>query len=195
MNNEAKKVEIPVPVVGEKLEDIEDWTPEVVIFVPVSENMCASMGRLVAAFQEWLEMVSTMDEGKAEEMEDTKDMSEAELTEPPVIMMTVIPGFRPEMASPEEAAEVLTCFGESDEIDVLADLEVLISYDENQLVHLPSGNYLTGPAVFFNVDEEGNDVSLEAGELYNIQKYIEANTVTLKNNTQEMKAISLGEWR
>lgn len=191
MSNETGQAVIHTAESTKKTEHTEKQMPEVVILVFDSEKMCRDMKQLAEVFLDWLEQID--ESGK--NPEEKEDADEPEVIEPPVVMMTVIPGSVPKMASPEEAAGFLDCFGESDEICVLTELNVLVSYDEKQLIQLSSGNYLVGPAVFFNVDEEGNDISLEAAELYNIQKYIEDNTVTLKNDTQEIMAISLGEWR
>lgn len=191
MSNETGQAVIHTAESTKKTEHTEKQMPEVVILVFDSEKMCRDMKQLAEVFLDWLEQIDE----NGENPEEKGNADEPEVIEPPVVMMTVIPGSVPKMASPEEAAGFLDCFGESDEICVLTELNVLVSYDEKQLIQLSSGNYLVGPAVFFNVDEEGNDISLEAAELYNIQKYIEDNTVTLKNDTQEITAISLGEWR
>lgn len=191
MSNETGQAVIHTAESTKKAERTEKQMPEVVILVFDSEKMCRDMKQLAEVFLDWLEQIDE----SGEDSEEKEDADEPEVIEPPVVMMTVIPGSAPKMASPEETAGFLDCFGDSDEICVLTELNVLVSYDEKQLIQLSSGNYLVGPAVFFNVDEEGNDISLEAAELYNIQKYIEDNTVTLKNDTQEITAISLGEWR
>lgn len=191
MSNETGQAVIHTAESTKKTEHTEKQMPEVVILIFDSEKMCRDMKQLTEVFLDWLEQTDE----SGENPEEKENADEPEVIEPPVVMMTVIPGSAPKMASPEEAAGFLDCFGESDEICVLTELNVLVSYDEKQLIQLSSGNYLVGPAVFFNVDEEGNDISLEAAELYNIQKYIEDNTVTLKNDTQEITAISLGEWR
>lgn len=45
-----------------------------------------------------------------------------------------------------------------------------MSYDERQVLVLDGRKYLVGPAIFYDVDGDGDDVSVTAEDIYNVQR-------------------------
>ena len=73
------------------------------------------------------------------------------------------------------------------------DCDMLMSYDERQVLVLDGWKYLIGPAIFYNVDGDGEDVSLTTEEIYEVQRMVDHRTVTLWADVREFPAILLNK--
>ena len=64
-------------------------------------------------------------------------------------------------------------------------------YNPKQVVKLMGQRYLVGPVIFHRFDEDGNFASLTMGDMYTIQKYLEAKSVTLMIDRDKLTCICI----
>ena len=110
----------------------------------------------------------------------------------PTLMVAAVPGQSIQVKTVEECFYVLPCFGESDMITTAGDTGLLLSYDERHVINLGDVRYLIGPAILYGVDEEGEDLSLTARDIYAARLLVEERTVTLCADGKELPALRLG---
>lgn len=84
----------------------------------------------------------------------------------------------------EDAPHILPCFDESDELIVIENAPLYVSYNPAQIIKLAGKHYLTGAVVFFRTDNHGNIVSLTVEDIYRFQTYLETHSVTLMATTR-----------
>lgn len=102
----------------------------------------------------------------------------------PVLDLTVI--------RPDDAPHILACFDEADEGIGISENEPLgFRYNPKQVVKLMGQRYLVGPVIFHRFDEDGNFASLTMGDMYTIQKYLEAKSVTLMIDRDKLTCICI----
>ena len=79
----------------------------------------------------------------------------------------------------EDAPDFLPCFDEADLLYGLRDIPVMMSYCPDQVLQIGEEFYLTGPMVFFRMDDEGSIVSLTMDDLYHLAEFLEEYSVIL----------------
>ena len=79
----------------------------------------------------------------------------------------------------EDAPDFLPCFDEADLLYGLRDIPVMMSYCPDQVLQIGEEFYLTGPMVFFRMDDEGSIVSLTMDDLYHLAEFLEEHSVIL----------------
>ena len=92
----------------------------------------------------------------------------------------------------EDAPHILPCFDESDELIVIENAPLYVSYNPAQIIKLAGKHYLTGAVVFFRTDNHGNIVSLTVEDIYRFQTYLETHSVTLMADDQKLPCICIG---
>ena len=90
-----------------------------------------------------------------------------------------------------ECFDVLKCFGTDDSVIQAPDCDLLMSYDERQILVLDGRKYLVGPAIFYDVDGDGEDVSVTAEDIYDVQRMVASRTVILCADGQDFPALLL----
>lgn len=98
----------------------------------------------------------------------------------PVLVAGLRPGAALQLLFEEECEDFLPCFGEDETIEELSDLGVLISFDSKHVITLGSSRFLYGPALFYNVDEEGNLASLCYEEICQIKQQAQERTLPFR---------------
>lgn len=98
----------------------------------------------------------------------------------PALLAGLRPGGPLQLLFEEEGENFLPCFGEEESIMELSVADVLISFDAKTVIELDGIRYLCGPALFYNVDEEGDIAPLCLEELCQIKQQIAARTVSLR---------------
>ena len=92
----------------------------------------------------------------------------------------------------DDAPHILACFDEADEGIGISEKEPLgFRYNPKQVVKLMGQRYLVGPVIFHRFDEDGNFASLTMGDMYTIQKYLEAKSVTLMIDRDKLTCICI----
>lgn len=91
----------------------------------------------------------------------------------------------------EDAPHILPCFDESDELIVIENAPLYVSYNPAQIIKLAGKHYLTGAVVFFRTDNHGNIVSLTVEDIYRFQTYLETHSVTLMADDQKLPCICI----
>ena len=90
-----------------------------------------------------------------------------------------------------ECFDVLKCFGTDDSVIQAPDCDLLMRYDERQVLVLDGRKYLVGPAIFYDVDGDGEDVSVTAEDIYDVQRMVAHRTVILCADGQDFPALLL----
>lgn len=102
----------------------------------------------------------------------------------PVLDLTVI--------RPDDAPHILACFDEADEgIGISKNEPLGFRYNPKQVVKLMGQRYLVGPVIFHRFDEDGNFASMTMCDMYTIQKYLEAKSVTLMIDRDKLTCICI----
>ena len=100
-----------------------------------------------------------------------------------ILMVAALPGKDIQVKDVTECFDVLKCFGTDDSVIQAPDCDLLMSYDERK--------YLVGPAIFYDVDGDGEDVSVTAEDIYNVQRVVAHRTVILCADGQDFPALLL----
>ena len=108
-----------------------------------------------------------------------------------ILMVAALPGKGIQVRDVTECFDVLKCFGTDDSVIQVPDCDLLMSYDERQVLVLDGRKYLVGPAIFYDVDGDGEDVSVTAEDIYDIQRMVARRTVILCADGQEFPALLL----
>ena len=106
-------------------------------------------------------------------------------------MVAALPGKGIQVKDVTECFDVLKCFGTDDSVIQAPDCDLLMSYDERQVLVLDGRKYLVGPAIFYDVDSDGEDVSVTAEDIYNVQRVVAHRTVILCADGQDFPALLL----
>lgn len=91
----------------------------------------------------------------------------------------------------EDAPDFLPCFDEADLLYGLRDIPVMMSYCPDQVLQIGEEFYLTGPMIFFRMDDEGSIVSLTMDDLYHLAEFLEEHTVILMTGPDSFVGIRL----
>ena len=90
-----------------------------------------------------------------------------------------------------DAPDILPCFDETDMLYGLKDIPVMMSYCPEQVMRIGEEYYLTGPMIFFRIDEKGYTVSLTVDDLYKLAEFLEEHTVILMTGPESFAGIRL----
>ncbi len=127
----------------------------------------------------------------------TKDLLDCICTEQdeqdePVIMVAAVPGQPIKIINSQEANTILACFGEDDVIEEApAGVSIAMSYDEDDVREIDDHQYVIGPVLFYNVNEDGYEVSLTAQDIYLVRLAVEERTVMLGEKGTNRKTHSI----
>ena len=91
----------------------------------------------------------------------------------------------------EDAPDFLPCFDEADLLYGLRDIPVMMSYCPDQVLQIGEEFYLTGPMIFFRMDDEGSIVSLTMDDLYHLAEFLEEHSVILMTGPDNFVGIRL----
>ena len=91
----------------------------------------------------------------------------------------------------DDAPAFLPCFDETDLFYGMQDIPVIMSYCPEQVLRIGEEHYLTGPMIFFRMDDEGSIVSLTVDDLYKLAEFLEEHTVTLMTGPESFVGIRL----
>ena len=91
----------------------------------------------------------------------------------------------------EDAPDFLPCFDEADLLYGLRDIPVMMSYCPDQVLQIGEEFYLTGPMIFFRMDDEGSIVSLTMDDLYHLAEFMEEHSVILMTDPDSFVGIRL----
>ena len=90
-----------------------------------------------------------------------------------------------------DAPDILPCFDETDMLYRIKDMPVMMSYCPEQVMRIGEEYYLTGPMIFFRIDEKGYTVSLTVDDLYQVAEFLEDRTVILMTGPESFVGIRL----
>ena len=91
----------------------------------------------------------------------------------------------------EDAPDFLPCFDEADLLYGLRDIPVMMSYCPDQVLQIGEEFYLTGPMIFFRMDDEGSIASLTMDDLYHLAEFLEEHSVILMTGPDSFVGIRL----
>lgn len=107
----------------------------------------------------------------------------------PVLMAAAVPDGSFRLISSTETEQYVPGFGTSDEMEQIRSLNLLVSFQEKDAVRTEDAVYICGPVIFFNLDENGQELSLESSDIYHIQKYMEIHQVDIQNQSKSIPAL------
>ena len=120
-------------------------------------------------------------------LEDEEDLYDDD----PILMIAVTPGKPLMLITEDEAEEFLPCFGEDDVIEEAPDVELVMSYDRRLLFSVGDQKYLDGPALIYDLDDEGDVMPVTAEDIYRVQQMLKARTMMVTEEGERMPVISL----
>lgn len=91
----------------------------------------------------------------------------------------------------EDAPDFLPCFDEADLLYGLRDIPVMMSYCPDQVLQIGEEFYLTGPMIFFRLNEDGGMESLTMDDLYHLAEFLEEHSVILMTGPDSFVGIRL----
>lgn len=91
----------------------------------------------------------------------------------------------------EDAPDFLPCFDEADLLYGLRDIPVMMSYCPDQVLQIGKEFYLTGPMIFFRLNEDGGMESLTMDDLYHLAEFLEEHSVILMTGPDRFVGIRL----
>ena len=106
-------------------------------------------------------------------------------------MIAVTPGKALKLIPEEEAEEFLPCFGLDDVITGAPDTDLCMSYNPELVFQIGEQKYLDGPALVYDIDEEGDVVPVTADDIFRVQQMLKKRTVMVKEEGEKMPVISL----
>lgn len=107
----------------------------------------------------------------------------------PLLMAAATPDGSFQLISSAETEQFVPGFGISDEMEQIRSLDLLVSFQEKDVIRTNDAIYICGPMIFFNLDENGQELSLESCDIYYIQKYMETHQVDIQNQTKSIPAL------
>ena len=108
-----------------------------------------------------------------------------------VYMIAVTQGKALRLITEEEAEEFLPCFGLDDVITGAPDTDLCMSYSPELVFQVGDQKYLDGPALVYDIDEEGDVVPITADDIYRVQQMLKKRTVMVREEGEKMPVISL----
>lgn len=117
-------------------------------------------------------------------------LSDEEYDEP-VFMVAYTPGEPMNIITEDEADDYLPCYGVDDVIEQAPGTALVMSYDPRLLFSVGNQKYLEGTFLIYAVDDEGDTISLEADDIYRIQKVIRDRTICVTQGDDEMPVFSM----
>lgn len=109
----------------------------------------------------------------------------------PILVIGVHPGNTPQLLFEEECEDLLPCFGEDETIQELPALHVLMSYDQQDVMTVGDTRFLFGPALFYNVDREGELISLSLDDLRQVKQLVQELTLPVTFSDRQTFALLL----
>ena len=91
----------------------------------------------------------------------------------------------------EDAPDFLPCFDEADLLYGFQDRPIVMSYDPVQVMEIGEESYLTGPMIFFRLNEDGGMESLTMDDLYHLAEFLEEHSVILMTGPDSFVGIRL----
>ena len=90
-----------------------------------------------------------------------------------------------------DAPDILPCFDETDMLYGFKDIPVMMSYCPDQVLQIGEEFYLTGPMIFFRLNEDGGMESLTMDDLYHLAEFLEEHSVILMTGPDNFVGIRL----
>lgn len=91
----------------------------------------------------------------------------------------------------EDAPDYLPCFDEADLLYGIPGLPILMSYCPAQVLYVDDEVYLTGPMVFFRIDQDGYTVSITVNDLYRLAEFLDEHSLMVVADGTVLPAIRL----
>ena len=106
-------------------------------------------------------------------------------------MIAITPGESMKIITEDQAEEFLPCFGEDDVIEEAPDVELVMSYDRRLLFTVGDQKYLDGPALIYDLDDEGDVMPVTAEDIFRVQQMLKRRTMMVTEEGEKMPVISL----
>ena len=109
----------------------------------------------------------------------------------PQIVMLIHPEYAADVVTGKECEELLCDQGDYEQVDSVFDDLLMIRYDENDVVTLGGMRYLLGIGIIFEIDEYGNECSIDHNTIDHALDFTEENLVTISVDGRDFEAFRL----
>lgn len=109
----------------------------------------------------------------------------------PVLMVAVTPGEPMKIITESEAEEYLPAFEHEDDISEVPEVGLVMSYRKEGVFQVGDRCYLDTSFLIYNLDEDGETISLSGKDLYAVQELLKKRTVMVRQDGEEMPVIDL----
>ena len=106
-------------------------------------------------------------------------------------MVAVTPGEPMQIITESEAEEHLPGFEYEDDISEVPEAGFVMSYQKEGVFQLGDRYYLETSFLIYNLDEDGEIISLSGKDLYAVQELLRKRTVMFRQDGEEMPVIDL----
>lgn len=91
------------------------------------------------------------------------------------IVIMLGPSRELELMTAESSEAILSALGDYSEVDVVGEAELLLRYDPAEVIEVGGDRYLAGTAEIFEIDENGNECSIDPETMYDVLNFVEKN--------------------
>ena len=109
----------------------------------------------------------------------------------PALMIAVTPGEPMKIITEFEVEECLPDFEFKEDIAELPELGLIMSYQEEGVFQVGDRYYLETPFLIYNLEDDGEYVSLTGEEIYAVQEFLKKRTVLVRQDGDEMPVIDM----
>lgn len=107
------------------------------------------------------------------------------------IVMLIHPEYDGELLTSEYSDIILSEMGDYSEVDVVFDDLILLRYDEDDVVELGGVRYLLGMAEVFEIDDDGNECSIDFETMQDASDYVAMNLTEITVDGKTFPALRL----
>lgn len=109
----------------------------------------------------------------------------------PQVVMLIQPDFTTDVATADECEELLDELGDYSAVESVFEDTLLLRYDESDVVTLGGVRYLVGLGVIFEIDEYGNECSIDRSTIETVMDFMEKNHTKITVDGQSFDAFRL----
>lgn len=109
----------------------------------------------------------------------------------PQIVMLIHPEYAADVVTGEECEALLCDQGDFDQVDSVYEDQLMIRYDEDDVVTLGGIRYLLGIGIIFGMDENGNECSIDQSTIDDTLDFVEESLTTISVDGRDFEAFRL----
>lgn len=107
------------------------------------------------------------------------------------IVMMIHPEYEGELMTAEYSETILSDLGDYSEVEAVFDELLMLRYNEDDVVELGGVRYLLGMAEVFEIDDDGNECSIDFGTMQDASDYVAMNLTEIMVDGKTFPALRL----